>query len=112
MHASLCYFSCVSSLSFVSLIYTLPSLVRAVAIGTAATAMAVPVFGPIEGRLCSARDQINSAMPVPWCSAIASSSFLTRTNHTPLDTQRMNIIITHAHPIFLQQFISYVVSYT
>ena len=45
-----------------------PPLPRAVAIGTAATAMAVPVFGltfTIESRLCSARDQINSAMPVP-----------------------------------------------
>ena len=45
-----------------------PYCYRAVAIGTAATAMAVPVFGltfTIESRLCSARDQRNSAMPVP-----------------------------------------------
>ena len=68
---------------------------RAVVIGTAATAMAVPVFGltfTIESRLCSARDQINSAMPVPWCSAIASSSFLMHANHTPLHTQRIKLI--------------------
>ena len=48
---------------------------RAVAIGTAVTAMVVPVFGfkfTTESRLCSSHDQINSTMPAPWCSAIAS----------------------------------------